>query len=192
MKFSSLLLPYAGVLSNVLMAAAAVDTATGAKTCSMSEVKSACPNLNFDFHQMNNDINPTYKMDLEKVQYLSGDEYQITVRFYASENIPLSNLHSLKVREIQGPKNVVQLWGKNEGITPSNFNPSDFTTTFIVYGDTTKDPCYVWLPTFQVQYEYIKTEQWEQNHWGDITFDLFLGCSSDNQGNANDDFPLYY
>ncbi|KAK5773565.1 hypothetical protein RI543_005082 [Arxiozyma heterogenica] len=177
-------------ITNILVAA--TDTNTNVKYCPRNEVINGCPNLNFDFHQDITNVHPTYKMDLESVGYLGGNSYQITVRFYASQNIPLSNLHSLKIIGVQGPKGTIQLWGKNEGVTPPDFNPTDFTATFTVYGDTQKSPCYVWLPPFQIQYEYNYSKQWQENGWGATHFDLMLGCNADNQGNSNADFPLYY
>ena len=183
MKISSLLV-YAGIAAN--------SFAEAHNTCREEHIYNKCSEWNFDHHQDRENIKPKYKMQLLNVQHGDGADYDITVRFYADENIPLEHLHSVKIIGVQGPQGTIQLWGKNEGVTPQDFVPSDFTTTFKIYSNPHEDPCYVEIPNFQVQYEYKHSDTWTQNGWGKHAFDLMIGCGGDNQGNSNFDFPLYF
>ena len=134
-------------------------------------------------------------MDIENVVWLHDDLYEITIHVLGSEQIDLKYLYSLKIIGVDGPKGTVQLYGKNEN-TYLIDSPTDYRATFQVYGDTQRDECNVWLPNFQIQYEYLQGDAWAYADtwvWGTTSFDLMTGCNNyDNQGNSQTDFPGYY
>ncbi|CCD24383.1 uncharacterized protein NDAI_0D00690 [Naumovozyma dairenensis CBS 421] len=157
-------------------------------------VTNGCPNLNFDFKSK---CTNTLKYDLKilNVEWLHENLYQITINVKGEKQIPLKYLYSLKIIEVDGPQGTVQLYGKNEN-TYLIDNPTDFTATFQIYGGSPRDRCDIWLPNFQIQYEYLQgdaaqyADTWE---WGTTAFDLISGCNNfDNMGNSQTDFPGYY
>ena len=151
-----------------------------------------CPNLDFTWHMANQNI-LQYTMDITNVNYIENNLFEITIHVVGAETIPLKYLYSLKIIGVNGPKGTVQLYGKNEN-TYLIDNPTDFTSTFQVYGNL-KD-CKWWLPNFQIQFEYMQgdaSQYWQTWTWGTSTFDLSTGCNNyDNQGHSQTDFPGFY
>ncbi|CAL9734826.1 hypothetical protein MOSE0_G00540 [Monosporozyma servazzii] len=160
-------------------------------SCNINNVLSKCSHWNFDHHQEMLNVYPRYHMEMKNIQYAAAETYDVTIRVYANENIALKYLHSLKIIGVQGPQGTIQLWGANEGVTPQDFVPSDFTSTFKIHANANDNPCNVELPSFQIQYEYDYSDEWAANGWGQTHFDLMVGCGGDNQGNSNFDFPAY-
>ncbi|CAL9734825.1 hypothetical protein MOSE0_G00518 [Monosporozyma servazzii] len=159
--------------------------------CNSNNIINKCPEWNFDHHQEMLNVYPRYHMEMKNIQYAAAETYDVTIRVYANENIALKYLHSLKIIGVQGPQGTIQLWGANEGVTPQDFVPSDFTSTFKIHANANGNPCNVELPSFQIQYEYDYSDEWAANRWGQTHFDLMVGCGGDNQGNSNFDFPAY-
>ncbi|CCC70984.1 hypothetical protein NCAS_0G00970 [Naumovozyma castellii] len=158
-------------------------------------VTNGCPDLDFSFKFMNENV-MRYYIDLLNVKWISGNRYEIKIRVTGEEQIDLKYLYSLKIIGVQGPQGTIQLYGKNEN-TYLIDNPTDYTATFKVdvrNSDQTDD-CYVWLPNFEIQYEYLQGDasKYEDTWvWGTTAFDLSTGCSSDNQGRAQTSFPGFY
>ena len=77
-------------------------------------------------------------------------------------------------------------------------NPTDFTSTFQVYGQQSgdNDVCKEWLPNFPIQFEYLEGDASKySSSWkgGSTTFDLMTDCNNaDNQGRPQTDFPGFY
>ncbi|QLG70967.1 hypothetical protein HG535_0A09170 [Zygotorulaspora mrakii] len=148
-----------------------------------------CPDLNFHWHEKNENI-MEYTMNVLSVKWMAGNTYQITINVKGAQKIDLKYLWSLKIIGINGPRGTHQLYGFNENVFLIQ-DPTDYTATFEVYGHpAVEDPCRVLMPSFQIQYEYHNRHGgWK---WGKQTFDLMTGCNADNNGNSNADFPLSY
>lgn len=124
-------------------------------TSDVSGITKMCPDLNFEWHAMNTNTMPYY-MDLLSVVNVDGNVYELTIHVKGKEQIPLKYLWSLKIIGINGPQGTKQLYGKNEN-TYIIDNPTDFTTTVQIYGQTYNgDDCKVAMPPFQIQYEYLQ------------------------------------
>ncbi|AJU96973.1 Bsc1p [Saccharomyces cerevisiae YJM1356] len=136
-----------------------------------------------------------YDMDVTSVSWVKDNTYQITIHVKAVKDIPLKYLWSLKIIGVNGPSSTVQLYGKNEK-TYLISDPTDFTSTFQVYAYPSSDGCTVWMPNFQIQFEYLQgdaAQYWQTWQWGTTTFDLSTGCNNyDNQGHSQTDFPGFY
>ncbi|AJU74676.1 Bsc1p [Saccharomyces cerevisiae YJM969] len=136
-----------------------------------------------------------YDMDVTSVSWVKDNTYQITIHVKAVKDIPLEYLWSLKIIGVNGPSSTVQLYGKNEK-TYLISDPTDFTSTFQVYAYPSSDGCTVWMPNFQIQFEYLQgdaAQYWQTWQWGTTTFDLSTGCNNyDNQGHSQTDFPGFY
>ncbi|CDH11727.1 uncharacterized protein ZBAI_03513 [Zygosaccharomyces bailii ISA1307] len=162
--------------------------------CAVSGLTPVCPDLNFNWHEDNTNT-MHYTMDLVSVTWISSNLYEITIKVEGAEQIDLKYLWSLKVIGINGPESTHQLYGKNEN-TYLIDNPTDYTATFQVYGQTVEgDDCKVEMPSFQIQYEYLQGDAAQYSDswtWGATSFDLMTGCGGDNNGNSNADFPLWY
>lgn len=113
-----------------------------------------CPNLDFNWHMSQQNI-LHYDMDVTSVSWVKDNVYQISIHVTAVQDIPLKYLYSLKVIGVTGPSSTVQLYGKNEN-TYLITDPTDFTTTFQVYANPSSDGCTVWMPNFQIQFEYMQ------------------------------------
>ncbi|CCF59304.1 hypothetical protein KAFR_0G02730 [Kazachstania africana CBS 2517] len=157
------------------------------------EITNGCPSLNFDFHAQNIG-SIQYNLDILSVWWVSDSTYNMTIHATGAEQIPLKYLYSLKIIGVDGPESTVQLYGKNEN-TYLIDNPTDFTATFAVYASADDDGK-VWMPNFQIQFEYLQgdaAQYWESWEWGSSTFDLMTGCDNyDNNGNSQTDFPDFY
>ena len=153
-----------------------------------------CPNLDFNWHMSQQNI-LHYDMDVTSVSWVKDNTYQITIHVKAVKGIPLKYLWSLKIIGVNGPSSTVQLYGKNEK-TYLISDPTDFTSTFQVYAYPSSDGCTVWMPNFQIQFEYLQgdaAQYWQTWQWGTTTFDLSTGCNNyDNQGHSQTDFPGFY
>ncbi|CAI4999142.1 CGH_1_HP_G0106810.mRNA.1.CDS.1 [Saccharomyces cerevisiae] len=153
-----------------------------------------CPNLDFNWHMSQENI-LHYDMDVTSVSWVKDNTYQITIHVKAVKDIPLKYLWSLKIIGVNGPSSTVQLYGKNEK-TYLISDPTDFTSTFQVYAYPSSDGCTVWMPNFQIQFEYLQgdaAQYWQTWQWGTTTFDLSTGCNNyDNQGHSQTDFPGFY
>ncbi|CAI4320999.1 CPI_1c_G0008350.mRNA.1.CDS.1 [Saccharomyces cerevisiae] len=153
-----------------------------------------CPNLDFNWHMSQQNI-LHYDMDVTSVSWVKDNTYQITIHVKAVKDIPLKYLWSLKIIGVNGPSSTVQLYGKNEE-TYLISDPTDFTSTFQVYAYPSSDGCTVWMPNFQIQFEYLQgdaAQYWQTWQWGTTTFDLSTGCNNyDNQGHSQTDFPGFY
>ncbi|CAI5020464.1 ATV_collapsed_G0008280.mRNA.1.CDS.1 [Saccharomyces cerevisiae] len=153
-----------------------------------------CPNLDFNWHMSQQNI-LHYDMDVTSVSWVKDNTYQITIHVKAVKDIPLKYLWSLKIIGVNGPSSTVQLYGKNEK-TYLISDPTDFTSTFQVYAYPSSDGCTVWMPNFQIQFEYLQgdaAQYWQTWQWGTTTFDLSTGCNNyDNQGHSQTDFPGFY
>ncbi|KAJ1055340.1 hypothetical protein FZC28_6537g777 [Saccharomyces cerevisiae] len=126
---------------------------------------------------------------------VQDNTYQITIHVKGKENIDLNYLWSLKIIGVTGPKGTVQLHSYNEN-TYLIDNPTDFTATFEVYATQDVNSCQVWMPDFQIQFEYLQdsaaqyASSWK---WGTTSFNLSTGCNNyDNQGHSQTDFPGFY
>nr|CAI6427938.1 AIF_HP1_G0008640.mRNA.1.CDS.1 [Saccharomyces cerevisiae] len=153
-----------------------------------------CPNLDFNWHMSQQNI-LHHDMDVTSVSWVKDNTYQITIHVKAVKDIPLEYLWSLKIIGVNGPSSTVQLYGKNEK-TYLISDPTDFTSTFQVYAYPSSDGCTVWMPNFQIQFEYLQgdaAQYWQTWQWGTTTFDLSTGCNNyDNQGHSQTDFPGFY
>ncbi|OXT10027.1 hypothetical protein B9K03_11810, partial [Rothia sp. Olga] len=89
-------------------------------------------------------------------KYIKDSTYEIKIHVTGEKQIPLKYLWSLKVIGINGPQGTVQLYGENEHTYLIN-NPTDFTSTFQVYGQPdSSDSTKIWMPNFQIQFEYLQ------------------------------------
>ncbi|SJM88905.1 uncharacterized protein ZBIST_5105 [Zygosaccharomyces bailii] len=160
--------------------------------CAVGGLTPVCPDLDFNWHEDNTNT-MHYSMDLVSVSWISSNLYEITIKVTGADQIDLKYLWSLKVIGIDGPQGTHQLYGKNEN-TYLIDNPTDYTATFQVYGKAVEgDDCKVEMPGFQIQYEYLQGDAAQYSSswkWGATSFDLMTGCSADNQGHSNADFPL--
>ncbi|GMC39775.1 unnamed protein product, partial [Saccharomyces cerevisiae] len=161
---------------------------------SCNSIVNGCPNLDFNWH-MNQQTIMQYTLDVTSVSWVQDNTYQITIHVKGKENIDLNYLSSLKIIGVTGPKDTVQLYGCNEN-TYLIDNPTDFTATFEVYATQDVNSCQVWMPNFQIQFEYLQgsaaqyASSWK---WGTTSFDLSTGCNNyDNQGHSQTDFPGFY
>ncbi|CCD25300.1 uncharacterized protein NDAI_0E04830 [Naumovozyma dairenensis CBS 421] len=164
----------------------------GTLTC--QTVMNGCPDLNFGWHAANTNI-LKYYLDILNVEWLGNNLYEITIQVTGEEQIDLKYLYSLKIIGVQGPKSTIQLYGKNENTFLID-SPTNYTVTFQVYGGAKKDECNIWLPNFQIQYEYLQGDASKYQNtwkWGTTSFDLSTGCTNyDNQMNSQTDFPGFY
>nr|4UYR_A Chain A, Flocculation Protein Flo11 [Saccharomyces cerevisiae S288C] len=161
---------------------------------SCNSIVNGCPNLDFNWHMDQQNI-MQYTLDVTSVSWVQDNTYQITIHVKGKENIDLKYLWSLKIIGVTGPKGTVQLYGYNEN-TYLIDNPTDFTATFEVYATQDVNSCQVWMPNFQIQFEYLQgsaaqyASSWQ---WGTTSFDLSTGCNNyDNQGHSQTDFPGFY
>ncbi|GMC40043.1 unnamed protein product [Saccharomyces cerevisiae] len=176
---------------------------------SCNSIVNGCPNLDFNWH-MNQQNIMQYTLDVTSVSWVQDNTYQITIHVKGEENIDLKYLSSLKIIGVTGPKDTVQLYGYDENTdwidnplvsrcdenTYLIDNPTDFTATFEVYATQDVNSCQVWMPNFQIQFEYLQGSaaeyacSWE---WGTTSFYLSTGCDNyDNQGYSQTDFPGFY
>ncbi|CCD27198.1 uncharacterized protein NDAI_0J03060 [Naumovozyma dairenensis CBS 421] len=157
-------------------------------------IVNGCPDLNFGYHASNTNT-LRYYLNILNVLWVQDNLYNITINVKGEKQIPMKYLHSLKIIGVKGPQGTVQLYGGNEE-TYLIDNPTDYTVTFQISGGSPKDECNVWLPNFQIQYEYLLGDaaQYEDTwEWGANAFDLGSGCDDfDNMGNSQTDFPGYY
>ncbi|CAI4398911.1 AEL_collapsed_G0027930.mRNA.1.CDS.1 [Saccharomyces cerevisiae] len=161
---------------------------------SCNSIVNGCPNLDFNWH-MNQQTIMQYTLDVTSVSWVQDNTYQITIHVKGEENIDLKYLWSLKIIGVTGPKGTVQLYGYDEN-TYLIDNPTDFTATFEVYATQDVNSCQVWMPDFQIQFEYLQgsaaqyASSWK---WGTTSFSLSTGCNNyDNQGHSQTDFPGFY
>ncbi|KOG98907.1 Flo11p, partial [Saccharomyces eubayanus] len=159
-----------------------------------NSIVNGCPSLDFNWH-MNQQNIMQYTLDVTSVSWVQDNTYQIQIHVKGKENIDLKYLWSLKVIGITGPQGTVQLYGVNEK-TYIIDNPTDFTATFEVYATQGVNSCEVWMPNFQIQFDYLQgnaaqyASTWK---WGTTSFDLSTGCNNyDNQGHSQTDFPGFY
>ncbi|CCK72863.1 uncharacterized protein KNAG_0M00100 [Huiozyma naganishii CBS 8797] len=173
-----------------------VALSEAAKTC--GSVSNGCSNLDFNWSFKNQKI-MKYTMDVTSVSFAEGSEntYNVKIRVVGEQQIDLKYLWSLKIFGVFGPQSTIQLHGKNEGVSGLITNPTDFKAEFQVYGKTSPtDECKVWLPSFQVNYEYLQGDAAQYSgdwKWGTSTFDLSVGCDNyDNQGHSQTNFPSVF
>ncbi|GES72332.1 hypothetical protein SCEPF1_0341000100 [Saccharomyces cerevisiae] len=134
---------------------------------SCNSIVNGCPNLDFNWH-MNQQNIMQYTLDVTSVSWVQDNTYQITIHVKGEENIDLKYLSSLKIIGVTGPKDTVQLYGYDENTdwidnplvsrcdenTYLIDNPTDFTATFEVYATQDVNSCQVWMPNFQIQFEF--------------------------------------
>ncbi|CCK71310.1 uncharacterized protein KNAG_0G02540 [Huiozyma naganishii CBS 8797] len=168
--------------------------------CPATTIQHGCPHLDFDYFYENERINPKFSLDLKDVRWLPNQKlYKVTIRAYTrnGEKIDLKYLWSLKVIGLSTGTH--QLYGFNEGVLPEDFDPSDFTTTFLIRGRPDYENCIVWLDYFQLQYEFLDghtaqyKEDWYNEGFGKPHFDLSVGChNSNNHGQSQLGLPNYF
>lgn len=153
-----------------------------------------CPCLDFSFRSQNTRTMP-YNIELENVKWVESNIYTVTLHVTGQKQIPLKSLWSLKIIGVNSPDgSTFQLFGYNEK-TYLIDNPTDWTATFRVYGQAdSNDPSIVWMPTFQIQYEYCQGSA-DCSDWsyGTTTFDLITGCNNyDNYKRSQTDAGSYF
>ncbi|CCK72862.1 uncharacterized protein KNAG_0L02480 [Huiozyma naganishii CBS 8797] len=168
--------------------------------CPVATVQHGCPHLDFEHFYETENINPKFSLDLTDVRWLPNQKlYQVTIRAYITngEKIDLKYLWSLKAIGLS--MGTHQIYGFNEGVLPEGFDPSDFTTTFLIRGRPDYEECIVWLDYFQLQFEFLDghtgqyRSDWYREGFGNSHFDLSVGChNSNNYGQSKVGLPNYY
>lgn len=93
------------------------------------------PCLDFSYHAQNTRT-MRYDIVVEQVNWVKDNIYTVTVHVTGEEQIPLKSLWSLKIIGIDSPDgSTIQLYGYNENTFLID-NPTDWTATFRVYGQT--------------------------------------------------------
>ncbi|CCF56845.1 hypothetical protein KAFR_0B05500 [Kazachstania africana CBS 2517] len=196
MKLNNILsktITVASIITNLVNALPTTNFFSRETTCLAAT--NGCPHLDFGHHaEVTNTLR--YYMSLDCVTPVADNTYEITIHVTGEEQIDLKYLYSLKIIGVDGPEGTVQLYGYNED-TYLIDNPTDYKATFQVYGNPSKDDdCEIWMPNFEIQYEYLQgnTSQYNQTwEWGATAFDLSTGCHSyDNNNISQTDFPGFY
>ena len=153
-----------------------------------------CPCLDFTFHAQNTNT-MLYDIVVEQATWVQDNIYTVTIHVTGAKSIPLESLWSLKIIGVNSPDaSTFQLYGFNENTFLID-NPTDWRATFRVYGQPdSNDASIVWMPSFQIQYEYCqgntKCSNWS---YGATSFDLITGCNNyDNNKRSQTDAGSYF
>lgn len=169
---------------------------SAAGTASSCTPTNGCPNLDFTWHAANTGT-MVYNIEVTSVSWEVDNIYAITIHVTGAKSIPIEDLWSAKIIGVSSPDgSTFQLYGHNENVYLID-DPTNYFATFRVYGvaDST-DSSKVWMPNFQIQYEYLQgSTATNAAGWtyGTTTFDLITGCNNyDNQGHSQTDSAGFY
>ncbi|CAI4696709.1 AQG_2a_G0044260.mRNA.1.CDS.1 [Saccharomyces cerevisiae] len=134
-------------------------------------------------------------MDLLAVDWIESETYGVTVKVQGAESIDWKYLSSLKLTGIDGPQSCVEVTKSNKDCSINS--ATEFTVSFPVYAQKIEnEPCQVLMPSFQIEYEFLKGEAQQYSEgwkWGETCFNLESGCQHQSSSSkANCDFPLWH
>ncbi|CAI4907126.1 ANM_HP_G0096120.mRNA.1.CDS.1 [Saccharomyces cerevisiae] len=151
-----------------------------------------CPNLDFGWRADECD-RMNFSMDLLAVDWIESETYGVTVKVQGAESIDWKYLSSLKLTGIDGPQSCVEVTKSNKDCSINS--ATEFTVSFPVYAQKIEnEPCQVLMPSFQIEYEFLKGEAQQYSEgwkWGETCFNLESGCQHQSSSSkANCDFPF--
>lgn len=151
----------------------------------------SCPKLNFDFKGQGK-YYPAGQGSVVEVEKVGQNEYEIVYKFFSDECPSLSNLDQAKIIGVSSPEDSEYiLYDSNLGV--ANIDAAcDWAARFVVKGH--QQGSQTCISSFQIHYAWFSGRASNSEESGfdyNSAYEYLIGCTSDNNGNAQADFPLY-